>query len=89
MLIQVDAHSQIEKPSHVSTDDYLDAARCMSVLEQQRLSHAREVTDRVSRLSLEHRKAVREFTARSGTRRSEPASARPMRRGGRDRFIPA
>ncbi len=61
MLIQVDAHSHIEKPSHVSTDDYLEAARCMSMLEQQRLAHAREVTDRVSRLSLEHRKAVGEL----------------------------
>lgn len=58
MIVQVDSRSRIEKPSHITAADYLEAARCMSVLEGQRIVKAQEVTDRLVRLSLEHRKSV-------------------------------
>lgn len=58
MLIDVDSGSRITRPAHVDPYDYLDAARGVDALGQDRLHRTREVAGRMSDTSAGFRRAV-------------------------------
>jgi hypothetical protein len=58
VILQVDSRHRIERPGHVTATGYLQAARCMAALEEQRLGRAQDTTDRLQQISARQREAV-------------------------------